>query len=71
MTKEQHKRLRHALIAADNAFHASMRESGFTISYGLNAPHDGSIYDAQDQNIPCWPIGRIKIEWNINKYEEE
>ena len=70
MTKEQHRRLRHAFIEADNAFHAALKKNGFYASYGLNSPHDGSVYDAQDNSVQKRPVASLKIEWKLAKADE-
>ena len=71
MTKAQHKAMRHALMAADNALHEAMRERGFEIYHDPNDTRNGLIYDAQDKSPERWPLARYRLEWVLEKIDKE
>lgn len=65
MTHEEKMHLLHALMAASNAFHKSLRESGYHVSYGMDKT--GSIYK---DGVPLphrWPLGELTIKWELKK----
>lgn len=75
MTHAKKVDLLHALIKADNAFHASLRESGYEVSYGLNEPRSGRIYPVeQDVGFLTSPdafgYGDLTIKWKLKEEDE-
>lgn len=71
MTKQEHIRLLRALTAADNAFHASLREAGYDVSYSIYDGHTGSIYDLSKPTWDRWPLGELTIKWSLRKEKSE
>ena len=69
MERKERWRLLKALAKASNAFHRSMEESGYRISYGLGEKK-GSILDSSKPIHESWPIGSLSIEWQIEKESE-
>ena len=67
MDKITRKRLLRALIAADNAFNASLRESGFVVYHGGLDAKEGRIYDANDKNVLRPMLGKLRVDWKLNK----
>ena len=67
MTKQEHIRLLRALAKADNAFHASLRESGYDTSYSIYDGQTGSIYDLSKPAWDRWPLGELTIKWSLRK----
>ena len=62
--QEKHNLVR-ALMAASNAFHASLRESGYHVSYGLNDSRTGFIINDNSDDIVKWPVGQLTIKWEL------
>lgn len=69
--KEEHLRLLRALIKANNAFHDSLKESGYHVSYSLLDTLTGSIYDDARPTWDRWPLGELTIKWKLNVEKEE
>lgn len=67
MTKEERIHLLRALAAASNAFHDTLRERGYEVSYGLNDPHSGSIHKLGRHPCDTWPLGDLEIRWKLRK----
>ena len=70
LTKEEHRRLLHALIRANNAFHESLHKDGFSVSYSLLDTQTGSIFDETKPTWNSWPMGTLTIKWKLN-FERE
>lgn len=64
-------RLVRALTKASNAFHDSLRESGYNVSYGLNDFHTGSIYDSRKSFPDSWPLGDLTIQWTLKNISDD
>lgn len=57
----------HALMAASNAFHDTLKEHGYYVSYGLDNSKTGSI---KKLDIPAhrnWSLGDLTIVWKIKE----
>ena len=65
MEKEERIALLHALMKADNAFHASLRESGYTVSYGLDDTRTGSVHKVSRNPTDTWPLADLTIKWKL------
>lgn len=71
LSKEERLRLLGALIKASNAFHDSLKESGYHVSYSLRDLHTGSIIDDSRPTWDSWPLGELTIKWKLNSEKEE
>lgn len=71
MDRKEKMRLIRALEKADNAFHASLRESGYDTSYSIYDGHTGSIYDMSKPTWDRWPLGELTIKWSLRKEKTE
>lgn len=67
MDRKEKMRLLRALTKADNAFHASLRESGYEVSYSIYDGRTGSIYDMSKPTWDRWPLGELTIKWSLKK----
>jgi len=67
MSSPERLRLLRALVKASNAFHKSLREDGYSVSYGLGKSA-GSLYDLNREEQDRWPLGEIKIRWRVKDF---
>lgn len=59
----------HALMAASNAFNATLDDRGYVVYYGGNGA--GAVYKRPKRPLD-WPVASVKIEWKVKPdYEAE
>ena len=63
-TTEVRREMIHALIKASNAFHDSLKESGYSVIYPLGSK---TGYLKKDKDGEIGFIGNVTIEWKVNK----
>jgi hypothetical protein len=66
MSSPERLRLLRALAKASNAFHESLKQDGYSVSYGLGKSV-GSLYDLNQKEHDRWPLGEIEIKWRVKK----
>lgn len=71
MDRKEKMRLLRALTKADNAFHKSLRESGYEVSYSIYDGRTGSIYDMSKPTWDRWPLGELTIKWSLRREKSE
>lgn len=67
MSSPERLRLLRALVKASNAFHKSLRQDGYSVSYGLGKSV-GSLYDLNQKEPVLWPLGEIEIKWRVKEF---
>lgn len=67
MNGEERIDLIHALMAASNAFHNTLRESGYEVSYGLDGTKIGSIHKRGVPDARNWALGELIIAWQLEE----
>ena len=67
MSSSERLRLLRALVKASNAFHKSLRQDGYSVSYGLGKSV-GSLYDLNQKEPVLWPLGEIEIKWRVKEF---
>jgi hypothetical protein len=65
MTKEERIKLLRALAAASNAFHDTLREKGYSVSYGYDNFNTGSIRKNDCKPYENWSLGDLTISWKL------
>lgn len=54
----------HALMAASNAFNATLDARGYVVYYGGDGT--GAIYK-RPKGPQDWPVASVKIDWKVRK----
>ena len=67
MSTEERLSLIRALIAASNAFHDTLKENGYSVSYGLDNTKRGSIRKIDVPLHESWSLSELTISWELKK----
>lgn len=67
LSNEERVNLIHALMAASNAFHDTLKEHGYSVSYGLDNTKTGCIKKLDVPPHENWSLGDVTISWNLKK----
>ena len=65
LTNEERIGLIHALMAASNAFHKTLKEYGYGVSFGLDGTKIGSLYKTSELQYERSYLGEVTIQWKI------
>ena len=64
MEKSERIKLLRALTKASNAFHDSLCESGYDVSYDLGNSV-GGVIDLSKKSFERFPLASLEIKWKI------
>ena len=67
MSSPERLRLLRALVKASNAFHKSLEEDGYRVSYILGGKI-GDIYNLNRKEPDRWPLGELEIKWRVKDF---
>lgn len=72
MDKAEWLKLTRAIYAASNAFHETLRDRGYSVSYGgADNYTTGTIFRADDSPAVFNPMGTLSIQWKLKKIESK